>query len=467
MIMKRQILLSIFLTFCTWAFAQFTTAGDGTTYSIQGLSYVANAEVVPCEMEEGQTPVYMLRKSITIAGGDRFVMDDGIVVQFDKDVTLTIEGDADFALSQGSTFDSAYDGGSTLGSALCIKSATATTFENCHFYYVGLEMMGEGGVTVRQCSFHNHDGSAAAALYFVSAGDESVVEDCHFEMCRKAAIGSAANASQPLTIQGCSFVKNSAANGNVPQINITAASPLCIKDCTITGNPDNTMVGGIGISNFMSYDADVTISGCTITDNRYGIGLVGPAAKIRIENCVLKGNHYEQNPMNGGSGISLYDPYQQTCAVITGNHIEGSLWGITVIGCQDVNIGRTDVPQDDERYNVGGNTFRDNGNGGVLYDLYNNSANTVYAQNNTWNVSEQTEEQIETVIFHRHDDASLGEVIFWPAAAAMGLADEGLRMTDNNSASGSSDCYTLQGVPIKNPQKGIFIQHGKKIVKNN
>ena len=136
-----------------------------------------------------------------------------------------------------------------------------------------------------------------------------MIEGCHFENCRKAAIGSAANASQPLTIKDCEVVRNSTNNGNIPQINITAASPLVISGCTITGNPANTMVGGIGISNFMSYSADVSISNCTISDNRYGIGLVGPAASISIVNNTLKDNRYETNPMNGGSGISLYDPY--------------------------------------------------------------------------------------------------------------------------------------------------------------
>ena len=398
--MKRLITSLLLTVLCTTAFAQFTTAGDGKTYSIQELAGIEGTGIVACEVSENVPPTYQLTQSITIANGDKFVMDNGIDLFFNKDVTLTIEGEADFNLTNGSSFDSATDYEEPLNAAVRIAGTTTTQFNKCTFYEVGLQLMSEGATNMNRCSFYCHDGSSAAALYFISAGAASTIENCYFEWCAKAAIGSAANASQPLTIKNCTFEMNSAANNNVPQINITAANPLTIEGCVINGNSVNNMVGGIGISNFAGFDADITISNCDIRNNRYGIGLVGPAANIRIKDCTLVNNCYETNPMNGGSGISLYDPYQQTKAVISGNHIEGSLWGVTIIGCKDVNLG---CLEEGENYNPGGNVFIDNGNNGELYDLYNNSTLTVYAQNNTWNVSEQTEEQIESVIFHKND----------------------------------------------------------------
>ena len=166
--------------------------------------------------------------------------------------------------------------------------------------------------------------------------------------------------------------------------------------------------------------------------------------------------------MNGGSGISHYDPYMLTNAKIAGNHIEGSLWGVTIIGCKNVNLGRTDVAADDPEYNNGGNTFKDNGNNGLLYDLYNNSANTVYAQNNTWNVSSQTQEQIETVIFHKADDASLGEVIYLPAATTNGI--DRLWGCEGRKEKNASVFYDLRGVSHTTPHQGINIVQGKKIL---
>ena len=466
--MKKLIVSLLLTVLCTTAFAQFTTAGNGTTYNIQNLSTIEEAGITAYEFGGAVPNTYLLSQSITIANGDHFVMDDGACVMFAKNVKLTIEGDADFNLTNGSTFDSTIDNSGTLGAAVRIAGTTTTQFNNCTFYFVGLELMSEGATNVSNCYFNYHDGSNAAALYFISAGAPSTIENCNFEACAKAAIGSSANASQPMTIKNCTFTMNSTANNNIPQINITAANPLVIEGCTIEGNPDNKMVGGIGISNFYGFDADITISDCGIAENRYGIGLVNlttAATQIRIKDCTLIDNRFETNPMNGGSGISLYDPYQQTKAIISGNHIEGSLWGVTIIGCKDVNLG---CLEEGENYNPGGNVFVDNGNNDKLYDLYNNSTLTVYAQNNTWNVSEQTEEQIETVIFHKNDDPKLGEVIFMPAANTSDI--KGIASQEKADV-----IYDMQGRRVIHSslfnsgkatlKKGLYIVNGKKVVR--
>ena len=457
--MKRRLTLFALMAamVCQMGQAQdvFTTKGDGTTYSIKGLAQIAEAGIETLPKDEGNAamPKYGLTKSITIAEGDKFVMDSCIKLLFARDVHLTIEGEGDF--SQAWSVYDVYDENEQTAASIRLKSKAATFIDKCVFRHLGVEVMGEGAVQLRACSFLKHNGSTAAALYFISAGAAATIEACIFEDCQKAAIGSAANASQPMTINDCVIMNNSLANNNIPQINITAANPVNIIGGCVIGNTENTMVGGIGISNFMGYDADITIRDCQIEDNRYGIGLVGPAARIVLDSNMLKNNRYETNPMNGGSGISLYDPYQQTEAVITGNHIEGSLWGVTVIGCKDVNLGCLDAG---ENYNPGGNVFRDNGNGGELYDLYNNSTLTIYAQNNTWNVSQQTEEQIETVIFHKKDNPSLGEVIYWPAANSTDIRNG--HNSEKNSA-----IYDLQGRKTTVLSKGIYIVNGRKVAR--
>ena len=341
--MKRRLTLFALMAamVCQMGQAQdvFTTKGDGTTYSIKGLAQIAEAGVESLPKDEGNAamPKYGLTKSITIAEGDKFVMDSCIKLLFARDVHLTIEGEGDF--SKAWSVFSVYDENEQTSASLRIRNRTEMKIDQCVFWYIGVEVMGEGAVSLRSCSFLKHNGSTAAALYFITAGATATIDGCYFEDCQKAAIGSAANASQPMTINDCVIMNNSLANNNIPQINITAANPVNIIGGCVIGNTENTMVGGIGISNFMGYDADITIRDCQIEDNRYGIGLVGPAARIVLDSNMLKNNRYETNPMNGGSGISLYDPYQQTEAVITGNHIEGSLWGVTVIGCKDVNLG--------------------------------------------------------------------------------------------------------------------------------
>lgn len=453
---RNRLTIAVLLSLAwTAAFAQYKTAGDGTTYDIQTLANIAEAgvEILPKDEGDASMPKYGLTRSITIADGDKFVMDSCIELLFGHDVHLTIEGEGDF--SKAWSQFSVYDDNEQTSASLRLKSKTTVMIDQCVFNYLGVEVMGEGAVYFRSCSFLKHNGSTAAALYFISAGAPSTIEGCYFENCQKAGIGSAANASQPMTIDGCVFINNSTANNNIPQINITAANPIKILGSCVFGNPKSTMVGGIGISNFMGYDADITIRSCQIEDNRYGIGIVGPVAQIVFDQNILKNNCHEVNPMNGGSGISLYDPYQQTHAILTGNHIEGSLWGVTVIGCQHVNLGNLEEGPD---LNPGRNVFRDNGFDGQLYDLYNNSTQTVYAQGNTWNVSQQTQELIETVIYHRHDDPSLGEVIYWPAATGTGVAP-----TVCNKA-GDHDCYDLSGRRVGQPtRKGLYIRNGRKV----
>ena len=88
-----------------------------------------------------------------------------------------------------------------------------------------------------------------------------------------------------------------------------------------------------------------------------------------------------------------------------------------------MNIGRIDVPEKSPFYNPGGNVFKNNENSGKKFDLYNNSPNKVYAQNNTWGVETQDEESIETVIFHKKDNITLGEVIFMPAKSPSSVGE--------------------------------------------
>ena len=161
--------------------------------------------------------------------------------------------------------------------------------------------------------------------------------------------------------------------------------------------------------------------------------------------------------MNGGSGISLYDPFGYQNVMIEGNTITDNFWGITVIGGGNVNIGKTANP-DAEDYNPGNNVFNNNGNGGQLYDLYNNGTKTIYAQGNTWGVDEQTAEKIESVIFHKADNESLGLVIYMPEENAV----EEIEVDDNTPAV----YYNIQGVKVNNPTNGLYIKvQGNKATK--
>ena len=453
--MKKTFILALAMLslVCNLQANDYSTPGDGKAYSFETLAGIAESGV---SITDG---AYVVNGTVTIALGDEFVIDNGATVLFADAAELVVKGKADLRAATPTLLGRLGESTSCYG--LNIQSEEVTEVSNLTFEYVGLRGGTTAGMNVSDCKFLNHNGTASGALFLGGNGASFKVENCEFENCQKAAIGGAANFFCPLLVENCTFKMNSQANGNVPQLNLTASEDITIRNCVVEGDSTLTMVGGIGIANwFGSEGMNVCIEGCEITNNRYGITTMG-IMDVVIKNNVISNNKFEVNPNNGGSGISLYDPYYKQKAVISGNIIEKSLWGITVIGCGDVNLGKTEVDADVSDYNPGGNVFRDNGNNGVLYDIYNNSANTVYAQGNIWNVSTQDAEHIETVIYHKIDDPSLGEVIFMPAGDPQGVSPI------RSDYEFQTKVYNLQGIRVTHPgtKKGIYIVNGKKVMR--
>ncbi|MBR2234911.1 MAG: hypothetical protein IJ892_07645 [Prevotella sp.] len=462
--MKKTMMMLVLAAACQTLSAEgLKTAGDGTIYTLDMLSTMAGSGVEKWVDDEDGEVFYTLLANDTIAAGDKFVMEDDVSVLFDDDVLFVIEGDADFKLEKGSIFDSAYDDADYV-KPVGIKVTSEETqveFQHCIFYYVGLRGASSKGLKVTDCSFYNNNGAigqGALTLGYDLAPFE--VRGCNFDFNSKAAIAGAANYRNPLLIEDCYFNANGQANGNTPQLNLTVASQVTVRGCNIAGDPTKDRVGAIVVANMVGFTGELNtlIEDCTISNCRFGIATYLWQNAI-IRNNVLLDNCHESNPMNGGSGINVYDPYYQQITRIEGNRIEGSLWGITLVGGASANLGRTDVDENDPDYNPGNNTFVNNGNGGVLYDLYNNSTNTVYAQGNTWNVSEQTEEEIEKVVFHQHDDASLGQVIFMPAATTTGVSAALM-----NKETVENGAYDLQGRKVRGGKKALRIVEGRKVV---
>lgn len=360
--------------------------------------------------------------TFSIAGTSQIKMADGVRFTFDCYVDFNpnngVENGDKRVLITRTDADAKPQG---IFMAYDSETDEVVTFSNIDFEYVGLRNFAVHGFEVRNCTFRYANGalSSAGALGVGTSGAYFHVENCVFEDNEVPAIGGAANYTNGLHVENCKFINNNTQNTNKPQLNLTVGGdlPVVIKDCEIIGTGLN-MVGGIAIGNMLSLEGtnEVTIEGCSIKNHRYGITGIGPMTMV-IRNNELLDNNHESNPMNGGSGISLAGYGTKLDAVVSGNHIENSLWGITIINCNDVNLGQVDNTD-----SPGNNVFANNGNNGVQYDLYNNQANPVYAQNNTWSVPEQTAELIETVIFHAFDDSKLGEVIYMPAKDPAGIA---------------------------------------------
>ena len=438
---------------------EFVTDGTGNVYTFNSLSQIEGTGVTL--QDDGS---YLVSADFTIAEGDVLQLLNNDVIKMADGVRITLDGDADFAPADTAVVTRDAEGSKPKGFWMMGENGNAN-MKNVTFEYVGVVFGGlNSSLHADNCTFtlHNGKSSSSGALSFNASCGGNIVENCYFIENTLNAIGNGASNPVGIIIRDCLFWHNTTDNRNKPQINLTCAGDY---DVYITGNQviggQFTMSGGIGVSNMMGmgHTGKVYIEDNYIADNRYGITTIGSMDAI-IKNNTMIDNCYETNPNNGGSCVSIYDSSSSSNIYMEGNWMEGGLWGITVpSGAPNINLGKVEDPEAED-YNPGNNTFVNNGNGGVLYDLFNNGTGTIWAQGNTWNVAVQDEASIEEVIYHQVDDPTKGLVIFMPAH------QDGPSSVEEIEAAQQTDglYYNLMGQPVSAPAAGIYIHNGKKIL---
>jgi len=437
--------------------ATFVSDGTGKVYTFEMLSQIDTSGVT---VSDG---AYVVSQDFTISELDTLRIMNNDVIKMGNGVSVSIDGYADFTPADTALVTRDSDSSNPKGFRIFADNGGAT-LRNMRFEYVGITFgCANGSLLADNCTFtlHNGKSSSSGAIAFNSSCDGNVIENCNFIENTLNAIGCGATNPVGVIIRNNLFYHNTTANRNKPQINMTCAGAydMVITDNQVIGG-QFTLSGGIGVSNMMGmgFSGTLTVENNYVTENRYGIATIGPMNAVIRYNEIID-NCYETNANNGGSCISIYDSSGKGSIYIEGNRLEGGLWGITIIGSPEVNVGKTDNP-DAEDYNPGGNVFVNNGNNGVLYDLYNNGTSTVYAQGNTWNVAVQDSIHIEEVVYHQADDESLGLVIFMPAASGNTGIDD---INIDNPASDDT-YYNLLGQPVARPSHGIYIKNGKKVL---
>src|SRR5690606_29502459 len=127
----------------------------------------------------------------------------------------------------------------------------------------------------------------------------------------------------------------------------------------------------------------------------------------------LDSNNIDGNPNTGGSGINFAGTNTNT-VIIANNIIRNNLWGVTIQGTAKPNLGNLDnVSTLDD----GGNHIYGNGNSGQIYDLYNNTPDSIKAENNYWGTG--ILDSVEAHIFHKPDNPALGFVDYLPIESPM------------------------------------------------
>lgn len=471
--MKKLVLLisTALLSLPVFA-ADYQTAGDGTAYTLESLSKIEASGV----KKDGTT--YTMLNNVTIAAGDEFTLEGGATVKMGDDVTLQIEGKGNFDLAEPTLVTRNLETDKPAG-IYFFNSDTkdAVVFRNLNFEYAGLAEWATTSVTIDKCSFKYNNGvlKSTGALSLGNNGATYTVTNCEFIDNEVGGIVSSATmtgGASGLVLDNCKFENNLTATKRMnSQVNVVVAGelPVEIRNCTVIGS-QSKFVGGISIMHAMPTEGanKVVIENNEIRDNCYGIAIYG-GMDATVKNNRIISNKYASTPMEGGSGITINNYTGKPNMVVTGNHIEDNLWGVTVIGGENINFGKVD-DESAADYNPGGNVFVNNGNtlngaagwtdGGKFfpYDLCNNTSGqneiTVYAQGNTWSVDEQTAEKIETVIFHKTDNQSLGEVIYMPEGeGGVESVAAGLEAYFNGkqlvvSADANVEVYNLSGAKV-------------------
>ena len=403
--MKKALLTILFsIGLATMLNAQWVSPGDGTTYTLPDL-VVATQGVVT---NEGY--VYTIHSDITISENDVLKIDANVTRIDAPGVLITIKGsmtctNADRVKLYG-TMQEQF--------SMRFENATACNIKKMYFSDgCGIKLI-ESDVTFDDVKFVYFTRDYCNAVIDI-LNCNPTIKDCYFMLNKGAAISSPANGQSSPQILNCEFDTN--VDGiNSPQINLGPGAEDTIR---IIGNEIYTImaswyVGGISVADLMGTGSTkVLLYNNIIKEGRYGYNQQGLTISSVIERNQFIDNHYEDNPMNGGSGISIYGMNENNKAVIRNNIITGNLWGITVINAADVDLGTED--------DWGNNQIHDNGNGGVVYDLYNNSTCDIMAVGNDWGTSDVNE--IEDHIVHQPDNPSYGLVTYIPFIDVDGIDD--------------------------------------------
>ena len=402
---------------------EYSTPGTKQSYTFTSLSQISESGVTKNGNE------FTIANDITISATDTLTIENNAILKLGPKVQILVEGVGNFAPADTATIMSLDEADGAKGLRYSGDNASGLVKNIC-FETTALLSYATNGMTIENCTFNKANGvlNSTGAISF-GPSKNNVVRNCRFIEGTIPAIGTGANIAAGVIMEDCYLFDNNTENANKPQINLTTPAengPTIVRNNTIIGNK-RLKVGGISIANMLGLGmGEVIVEGNLVQDHRYGMQAMG-AMEILIKDNQFIDNRYETNPMSGGSALSITDSTGKLKCMVTGNLFSGSIWGITAIGQKDgwdsLNLGKVEDRAAAD-FNPGGNVFKDNGNDGknydptTPYDLYNNSTLTIYAQGNTWSVPEQTEAEIEKVIFHKNDNAALGEVIFMPAGNA-------------------------------------------------
>lgn len=412
--MKKNTLLILFAFFAFIGVnaQDYTTPNTGVTVTLDDIAAASPTTITISGSD------YSLFGNLTVAENDTLIIDSDLSLAIDAGLRITIFGaftvDSDEVTFTAIDETAPYDG-------FRFEENSVINIQNSTIEYGGgLRVLTET-FSIDNCTITNNvSGTTSSAVIQLSRGMPQITNNI-ISFNENPAIGSAANSQVSAYIFNNIIEGNNKVNSNRPQINMGTTMATQVSEIiqnSIFGDPENDQAGGIAIANFTGGSINVLIENNTIRDNRYGITILGNVDSAEIINNIIEDNNIQGDPNLGGSGINLNASDVGPEVIVSGNQIRRNLWGITTQGSATLNLG-------DDADNLGNNIFSENENGGVVYAIYNNTANPISAKNNCWiEGQESTAQEVEDVIFHSVDDPTLGEVIFDPfLCSTVGVTD--------------------------------------------
>lgn len=400
--MLRKLFTIALIFYFANSYANYTTPGTGRSWTLDSLVTFSTGNVT---FSGGN---YLVNDTVTIAASDTIKVLTNAIMKFGTAVFIDLFG-VMIVNPPDSVKITAQD---TTLKFLGLKyedQSDGSILKNTIMEYGNSIRMLDCNILIDSCiiRYNNLNSSfASGAISFFRSN--SIVSNCTIFRNRRAAIVSGANIASSPQILNNLIYDNNTDNANVPQINFgaTTTDPMIIRGNTIIGGP-YIMAGGISFLPVGSIP-NLIIENNIIKKNRYGIAIAGGNSNVYINNNIIDSNNIQGLPLLGGSGINFNGSATQK-SVVTRNIIRGNLWGITIQQTAKPNMG--DLNSADTA-DVGLNEIYNNSNSGKIYDLFNNTPDTIKAENNYWGTG--IVDSVENHIFHKNDSAVLGFVDYLP-----------------------------------------------------
>jgi hypothetical protein len=422
---KIVLLLCLFLAGLSVR-AQYATPGTGVRLSLANL-VTASAAKGSVTYNGG---VYFVNDSIKISQNDTLLITTNETLKLENKILITIAGTL-IINPPDSVKITAVNTANHFHSLRFEEFSDASVLRKTIVEYGSGIKIVNADIRIDRCIIRYNDRVYNSGAINLSGCRPRITNSKFIRNSRSAILTPANIASAPI-IRNNWFFENSTENANYPQINLgpSGNDTIYITGNTVIGiNTPAYNAGGISVSNLLATGSSgFFMQGNHISTNRYGIGVVGNNLKGYIKRNKIEGNNVNPNALTGGSGINFNSSTSTQQVVAARNIIRNNQWGITIQSGSSVTlgpkpmlgrIGSTDTA------NVGLNQIYNNfnvGTSGQVWDLYNNTTDSIYAENNFWGTTNLAD--IEDHIYHKVDNNLHGFVKFTSSPVVSGLNAE-------------------------------------------